>query len=88
MRTNSIITKMNAHAQHPIGLLNFPKCHGPRLKRFPTKNTRMKMGIVKATIAAIAPTEKIAPIATSPPKMRRRSKMPMKVLNQTALTGV
>ena len=46
------------------------------------------MGIVKATKAAIAPTEKSAPIATSPANMRKRSNSPIITLNQTALTGV
>jgi hypothetical protein len=79
---------MNIHPILPIGLLNLPRCHGPRRNRLPTKNTRMKMGIVNATIAAMAPTEKIAPMETEPPKMRSRSRMPIAVLNQTALTGV
>ena len=43
------INATNAQAAHPIGRLNRPKFHGPGRKRFPTKNTRMKIGIVKAT---------------------------------------
>lgn len=43
------INATNAHAAHPIGRLNRPKFHGPGRKRSPTKNTRMKMGMVKAT---------------------------------------
>lgn len=46
------------------------------------------MGMVNATYAAIAPTEKIAPIATVPPKMSNSKQQPMVVLNHTALTGV
>lgn len=83
-----IITRMKEQAIMPIGLLNLPKCHGPRRKRSPTKNVLMKIGIVKATYAAMAPTEKIAPIATGPPKIKRSKQMPIVVLNQTALTGV
>jgi len=79
---------MKAQAIPPIGLLNLPKCHGPGRKRSPTKKTRIIMGIVKATIAAMAPTEKMAPIETEPPNIRRRRRIPIIVLNQTAFTGV
>lgn len=48
----------------------------------------MKMGMVKATNAAMAPMENKAPAASSPPKMRTVMARPMMVLNQTALTGV
>ena len=82
------MTRMNEQAIIPIGLLNLPKCHGPCRKRFPTKNTRMKMGIVKATYAAMAPTEKMAPIAIGPPKIKSSKQIPTDVLNQTAFTGV
>lgn len=82
------INATNAHATHPIGRLNRPKFHGPGRKRFPTKNTRMKIGMVKATKAATAPMEKRAPAGTGPAKMRRVRAMPMALLNHTALTGV
>lgn len=78
----------NALATAPIGILNFPRFQGPGLNLFPTKKTRMKMGVVKATKAAQAPMLKMAPMAMLPPKMRRSSRQPMVVLNQTALTGV
>jgi hypothetical protein len=83
-----VITRMKEQAIMPIGLLNFPKCHGPRRKRLPTKNVLMKIGIVKATYAAIAPTENIAPIATGPPNIKQSKQIPTLVLNQTAFTGV
>lgn len=54
----------------------------------PTKKTRMTIGIVKATKAAHAPMLKIAPIASSPPKMSSRHRVPTRLLSQTALTGV
>lgn len=82
------INATNAHAAHPIGRLKRPRFHGPGRKRFPTKNTRMKIGIVKATKAATAPMEKRAPAGTGPAKIRRERAMPMAVLNHTALTGV
>lgn len=83
-----IIRATNAHAAPPIGMLNLPRFHGPGRKRSPTKNTRMKIGILKAVYAATAPMEKSAPAATGPEKMSRDRRMPMAVLNQTALTGV
>jgi hypothetical protein len=46
------------------------------------------MGMVKETKAAQAPMLKIAPMARSPPKIRRRRSVPIVVLSQTALTGV
>lgn len=82
------ITRMNAQPATPIGLLNLPKCHGPRRNRSPTKKVLMKIGTVKATIAEMAPTLKIAPIAIAPPKIRRRRTIPTATLNHTALTGV
>lgn len=78
----------NAHAAAPIGMLALPKFQGPGLNRFPTKNTRMKIGIVKATKAATAAMENRAPTARGPPKIKRSMQMPTLVLNQTALTGV
>lgn len=82
------IKATNAHAAAPMGTLNFPRCHGPRRKRLPTKKTRMKIGIVKATKAATAAIEKSAPAAREPPKMSNVMRIPMTVLNHTALTGV
>ena len=82
------ISATNAHAHTPIGVLARPRCHGPARNRFPTKNTRMKMGVVNATKAATAAMEKSAPAATDPPKMSRVMRIPMTVLNHTALTGV
>ena len=82
------ITRTNEDAIIPIGLLNLPKCHGPRRKRSPTKNVLMKIGMVKATNAAIAPTEKMAPMATGPANIKQSKQIPTLVLNQTALTGV
>lgn len=78
----------NALAITPMGMLKRPRFHGPALNLLPTKNTRMKIGVVKATNAAQAPMLKMAPIATSPANMRRSRQQPMAVLNQTALTGV
>ena len=43
-----IIKETKAHAIVPIAIEYLPKFHGPGLKRFPTKKTRMKMGMVKA----------------------------------------
>lgn len=48
----------------------------------------MKMGVVNATKAAKPPIEKIAPMASSPPKIKRRRQQPIVLLNHTALTGV
>lgn len=80
------ITK--AQAAVPMGMLARPRFHGPGRNRFPTKKTRMKMGIVKATKPARAPMENKAPAARAPPKIRKVIRMPMNVLNHTALTGV
>ena len=77
-----------ADAIMPTGIESFPRFQGPGRKRLPTKNTRMKMGVVKATKAAMAPIENIAPAARGPPKMRRSMRQPTEVLNHTALTGV
>lgn len=54
----------------------------------PTKNTRMKIGVVNATKAAQAPIEKMAPIVNEPPKINRSNRQPIDVLSQTAFTGV
>ena len=70
------------------GMEKIPRFQGPGRKRLPTKKTRMKIGVVKATKAVQAPMEKMAPMLTSPPKMRRRRRMPTEQLSQTALTGV
>ena len=78
----------NAHAMQPIGMLKRPRFHGPARNLLPTKKTRMKIGVVKATKAAMAPMLKMAPMAYWPPKMSSRSRMPMTLLNHTALTGV
>ena len=83
-----IMSTTNALATLPITRLYRPRCQGPARKRFPTKKTRMKIGVVKAKKAASAPMEKMASIAAPPAKMRRRTRQPMAVLNQTALTGV
>src|SRR5271155_4565768 len=83
-----IMSPVKHEAREPMIKLNLPRCHGPRRKRLPTKKVRMKMGMVKATKAAMAAMLKIAPIATLPPKMSRVRQIPMTVLNQTALTGV
>jgi hypothetical protein len=48
----------------------------------------MAMGIANETKAAQAPMLNIAPMARSPPKIRRRRRTPIVVLSQTALTGV
>jgi len=85
---NGTIKATNALATAPIGILQRPRFQGPGRKRLPTKNTRMKIGVVKATKAAQAPMLKMAPMASSPPKMRSRSTLPMALLNHTALTGV
>ena len=69
-------------------MLSFPKFQGPGRNRLPTKNTLMKMGVVKATKAASAPMLKMAPMARLPPKISRSRQQPTALLNQTALTGV
>ena len=46
------------------------------------------MGIVNATNAATAAIENMAPIATVPPKINNVIRIPITVLNHTALTGV
>lgn len=46
-----IISKTNPHATLPIALEYFPRFQGPGLKRFPTRKTRMKIGIVNALSA-------------------------------------
>lgn len=43
-----------ADAMTPMGMENFPRFQGPGRKRFPTKKTRMKMGIVKALVVSSA----------------------------------
>ena len=53
-------------ATMPVGMLKRPKFHGPGRNRLPTKNPRMKIGIVKATNEAVAPMLKMAPIARPP----------------------
>lgn len=82
------IKATNAHAHTPIGILSLPRFQGPARNLFPTKKTLMKIGIVNATKAATAAIEKMAPMATGPPKIRSVRQMPMTVLNHTALTGV
>lgn len=82
------INMTKVQAAMPIGKLALPKCQGPLLNRLPTKNTRIEMGIVKATNAATAAIEKRAPAASGPPNIKRLRQIPMVVLNQTALTGV
>jgi len=82
------IRATNATAAMPIGRLALPRFQGPFLNRLPTKNTRMKMGIVKATYAATAAIEKRAPAASGPPNIKSTMSIPIVVLNQTALTGV
>src|SRR2546423_11967259 len=80
-----IMSAVKHVASVPITGENCPKCHGPRRKRWPTKNARMVIGTVKATKAAIAA---MAPIATIPPKTSVVRQMPITVLNHTAWTGV
>ena len=78
----------NAQAAPPMYMLKGPRFQGPARNLFPTKKTRMKIGIVNATKAATAAIENSAPAASGPPKTRRVMRMPSVVLNQTALTGV
>lgn len=78
----------NPHPTVPIGVLNFPRCHGPLRNLSPTKKMRIMMGMVKATYAAIAAMENKAPAAMGPPKMRRVERMPMVMFAMTAFTGV
>jgi hypothetical protein len=40
-----------ADATTPMGIDIFPKFHGPGRNLFPTKKTRMKMGIVNALLS-------------------------------------
>lgn len=82
------INATNADATNPMDMLNLPRFHGPGLNLFPTKKTRMKIGVVKATKAAHAPMLKIAPMVRLPPNINKSSKHPIPVLSQTALTGV
>lgn len=82
------MSETKAQAALPMYMLYFPKFHGPALNRLPTKKTRMKIGIVKATKAATAAMENRAPAASGPPNIRNVIQMPRVVLNQTALTGV
>ena len=42
-----------------MGMLKRPRFHGPGLNLLPTKNTRIKIGVVNATKAARAPILKI-----------------------------
>jgi hypothetical protein len=44
-----------ADAIMPIGMENLPRCHGPGRNLLPTKNTRMKIGIVNALSSKLAP---------------------------------
>ena len=78
----------NPQAKLPMYMLKGPKFQGPGLNLLPTKKTRIKIGIVKATKAATAAIENRAPAASGPPKTRSVMRMPSVVLNQTALTGV
>lgn len=82
------IKATKAQANTPMGRLALPRCHGPLLNRSPTKNTRIKIGVVKATKAATAAIENNAPAASVPPKIKRVIRIPTMVLNHTALTGV
>lgn len=77
-----------AHEAPPMNMLYLPRFQGPGLNRSPTKNTRIDIGIVKATNAAIAPIENKAPTARGPPKISKVIRIPTHVLNQTAFTGV
>lgn len=83
-------TMMTTNAQEtpPTYMLYLPRFHGPGLNRSPAKNTRIDIGIVKATNAATAPIENRAPTAKGPPKISNVIRIPMHVLNQTAFTGV
>ena len=82
------IRMTKAHAVAPIGVLNFPKFHGPGRNLLPTRKTLIKIGIVKATKAATAPIEKSAPTARAPPNIKKVMRIPMPTFHQTALTGV
>ena len=82
------MTEVKAVAAVPMNGANLPRCQGPGLNLLPTMNVLIVIGIVKATKAAKAPIEKIAPIARSPAKIRRVRSIPTMQLNQTALTGV
>lgn len=82
------MSKTNAQAILPMTMLYFPKFQGPGLNLLPTKNTRIKMGIVNATKAATAAIENRAPAAILPPNINKVMQIPRPVLNQTALTGV
>jgi len=58
------MSNTNAQAILPMGMLYLPKFQGPGLNLLPTRNTRMKIGIVKATKAATAAIENRAPAAS------------------------
>lgn len=82
------MSRTNAQAIVPMTMLYLPRCQGPGRNLLPTKNTRMKMGMVKATKAATAAIENKAPAAMLPPNINKVMQIPRQVLNQTALTGV
>jgi hypothetical protein len=72
-------------AMNPHGRENLPRCQGPGRKLSRTKITRIATGRMNAIYCAMAPIEKIAPIATGPPKMRRLRRQPMRQSNQTCV---
>lgn len=47
----------NAEAITPHGIENLPKFHGPWRNLFPTKKTRMKIGVVKAFMVSNCETD-------------------------------
>lgn len=75
-------------ATMPVGIDRRPRFQGPGRNLLRVKATRMKVGVVKATKAAMAPMEKRAPAARVPPKIRRSIMQPRVVFSQTALTAV
>lgn len=82
------MSRTNAQAIVPMTILNLPKCQGPGRNLSPTRNTRMKIGIVNATKAATAAIENKAPAAMLPPNINKVMQIPRQALNQTASTGV
>src|SRR3569833_953568 len=83
-----IMSRVKALDAVPTTGLHLPRFHGPGRNLLPTKKVRIVMGIVKATQAPMAPTEKMAPMATGPANSSSVSSDPMTALHQTAMPGV
>jgi len=78
----------NATDTHPTGCENLPKFQGPGLNVFLAVVNLSNVGNVNDMNAAMAPTEKIAPMVTSPAKSNKSNNSPMIILIVTAYMGV